>query len=69
MYTISCLGYTLQSVTLDVHNQEDEDVIIDEVEEGEVVESTTTDPGIFYDSSKSFFDNISCEANKTSSDR
>jgi len=39
------------------------------VEEGEVVESTTTDPGIFYDSSKSFFDNISCEANKTSSDR
>ncbi|XP_065915512.1 protein LSM14 homolog B-like isoform X2 [Dysidea avara] len=53
----------------DVQNQEDEDVIIDEVEEGEVVESTTTDPGIFYDSSKSFFDNISCEANKTSSDR
>lgn len=54
---------------VDVHNQEEEDVIVDEVEDGEVVESTTTEPAVYYDSSKSFFDSISCEANKPPSDR
>ena len=54
---------------VDVHNQEEEDVIVDEVEDGEVVESTTSEPAVYYDSSKSFFDSISCEANKSPSDR
>ena len=54
---------------IDVQQQEDEDVIVDEVEDGEIVESTTSEPAIYYDSSKSFFDSISCEANKPVSDR
>ena len=44
-------------------------MIVDEVEDGEVVESTTSEPAVYYDSSKSFFDSISCEANKLPSDR
>lgn len=53
----------------DVQNQEEEDVIVDEIEDGEVVESTVSEPAVYYDSSKSFFDSISCEANKSSTDR
>lgn len=55
-------------IYIDVQNQE-EDVIVDEVEDGEIVESTTSEPAVYYDSSKSFFDSISCEANKPLSDR
>ena len=56
-------------IGVDIQNQEEEDVIVDEVEDGEVVESTTSEPAVYYDSSKSFFDSISCEANKPLSDR
>lgn len=56
-------------IGVDVQNQEEEDVIVDEVEDGEIVESTTDEPAVYYDSSKSFFDSISCEANKPLSDR
>ena len=52
-------GGTTGSVSDDMVGGEEVEEEIEEIEEGEIVEEP--DPEQFYDKSKSFFDNISCE--------